>query len=360
MDQNELQAALRLIERAALGRTDRAGVTFGAAWERYWSTEGRHLRSAASIAGCLRRVRVAEPGIDALDLMDVDLKWAEAYRDRRSHQVTRFGGRPRPATINRELAAVRRVLAWACEQRPALAPQNPLQHLRLEAERNVRQSKVRGGDELERLLAAGGPIVRALVLLYFDGGLRRMEGMRLRRDQVEVTPFGAMIRLPGAVTKNGRPRRPRITARALAALNELPDLGPYYFTNPETSRPYCPRHLYRMFEKAVEVAGLQGVDDETITLHTLRHSFAYRARVEYRWPETRIMEQGGWRTRSMLDRYGIVDDHELDQAYAEIETFLKRERAELRRAKRKGPQRVPPTVAAPRADEIAPARENKS
>jgi integrase len=229
----------------------------------------------------------------------------------------------KPATVNRHFIVLRRLFNWAVETRRI--QYNPLVGLRMEAENNVKQTAIRSEEDFARLLGACDKWNRALCLVYFDGGLRRMEGFNLMRDQIQrKADGGASVRLPGAKTKNGHPRIPRLTRRAMEALDALPYRGNHFFARPDGKRPYSVRYLYERFRQAVERSGLRAAEGESITWHTLRHSFSYVRRAVDHWPESRIMAAGGWLTHASFDRYGIVDESEMDAAVEGVEERLMR------------------------------------
>lgn len=334
--QQQIRAAIALLERAALeGGEPETGITVEQIWTGYWNTYARHLRSGKS--GIKVRWIHLGPFFGERAAASITKALAEEYRDKRRGQNTRRGKPPAPATINRELAALRALLNWATEQRPPMLRHNPLTNLHLEEENNVRQSKLGHEAELDLLLAECSPLVAALVLVAIDSGLRRLEVMRLRWDQID--PETRFVRLPGARTKNKRPRHPILSRRALAAVWDLPRNGEFVFANPKRKKPYNPRHLYGLYKKAVKASGLQGVEGESIVLHTLRHSFAYKARVKWRWSERTTMSQAGWTTRAAFDRYGIEDPYEAVQASELAEEAIEAERRGMLLGVRKNPHR---------------------
>ncbi|MCA1824378.1 MAG: tyrosine-type recombinase/integrase [Frankia sp.] len=339
--------AAKLLEQ--LGQT--SSPLMGAVWAAYWETSGRHCDSARDIRGCWRRLN-AYPftdgrRLDQVRAAELDVMFPARYREWRGATTTRRGKAPMPATVNRELERLRAVLNWAVEA--GQLPPHPLQRIRMVAEDNVKETKIGSGEDFESLLRACGDahdVLPALVLLYFDAGLRRLEGMRARWDELEAkSGGGGRLRLPGRKTKSGKPRYAHLTARTWTEVQALPRISDWVFANTSTEkkhrrhrgRPYSPGYLYRRFQDAVAASGLQAAEGETITLHTLRHSFAYRARRLWKWSEPVIMRQGGWSTRAAFDRYGIVDDEEQDEAMVAAESALARER-------RKAPHRAAPHV----------------
>lgn len=343
--------AARLLEQ--IGQT--TSPLMGAVWLGFWEASGRHRKSRRDIAGCWRRLN-GHPfpdgrRLDQVRASELDVMFPARYRDWRGRQTTRRGGSPAVATVNRELERLRAVLNWAVEV--GQLPHHPLQRIRMVAEDNVRQTKIGTAEEFEALLRAcseAHDALPALVLLYFDGGLRRLEGMRARWDELEPKAGGGgRLRLPGRRTKTGKPRYAHLTARTWTEIQALPRISEWVFANGSAlkkhrryrGRPYSPGYLYRCFQVAVAASGLEAEAGETITLHTLRHSFAYRARRLWKWSEPVIMRQGGWRTRAAFDRYGIVDDDEQDEAMEVAERALERER---RRPPRRADAHVPESL----------------
>jgi integrase len=161
-------------------------------------------------------------------------------------------------------------------------------------------------------------MLRAIVIVLADTGCRRMEILRLRWDQ---TDLGAGIVTLGAEnTKSGRPRKVPLSQRAVAAIKGVRPRppSPYVFTR-RSGKPHNPRHLYRLYQRAVAAAGLQGVNGEPITFHTLRHSFVSQAR-RRGIPERTVMAITCHATRSAFDRYGSrVDEDEIAGAVAKME-----------------------------------------
>jgi integrase len=335
--------AAKLLEQ--LGQT--SAPLMGAVWAAFWESSGRNRKSARDISGCWRRLNdYPLPDGRRLDQMrasELDVMFPARYRDWRGQQTTRRGGSPAVATVNRELERLRAVINWAVEV--GQLPPHPLQRIRMVAEDNVQQTNIGTAEEFELLLRACSEshhALPALVLLYFDGGLRRLEGMRARWDELEAKPGGGgRLRLAGRRTKTGKPRYAHLTSRTWSELQGLPRISEWVFANVSAEkkhrrhhgRPYSPGYLYRCFQAAVVASGLEAAEGESITLHTLRRSFAYRARRLWKWSEPVIMRQGGWRTRAAFDRYGIVDDDEQDEAMEVAERALERER-------RRPPRRV--------------------
>lgn len=350
----------QLVAALAAKLLESAGVsgpspTMAALWDHFWAARGTGHKSKRDTRGQWTRLcRYRFPDGRSLAEMrasEVPQTFVAQYREWRLNQITRRGKAPRPGTVNRETDRVRAVLNLAVRDR--LIVRSPLGSVSSLRENNVRQTKIRSEAEFELLLDACdevSDVLRPLCLSYMDAGLRRMEAIRLRWDELEAKENGGgRARLAGKRTKSNRPRSPHLTVRTFAALSSLPRVSDWVFANTRIypggkktrfyGRPYSAFHMHRLFQKAVKLSGLIGIESESITFHVLRHSFAYRARRLWRWSELVIMQQGGWRTRAAFERYGIVDDEELDDAMGRAEQSIADERAAMRGG-RKPPQRA--------------------
>lgn len=322
LDRARIRSALDAIEQEALA-DEAARLPVREVWERWrtvyqhrltaWPTEARRAQHVLDFLGDQKAER--------LTLTDI-----AHYRDKRRAELTERGGRrTSPATRNREVDLLKRWLNFGV--REGVIYRNPIAHEQREKEPPPSQTKVESEAKLEQLLARASAVTAALILLYFDCGLRRLEAMRLKWSDID----GDRVHI--TQTKTREARRPKLSPRALAALALLPRKGPWVFANPKTYKPYNPRTLTRWFEQTVREAGLVGVGGARVTWHKIRHGFAYRCRRHLKLPEKVTMKMGGWKTRVAFDRYGIVDEEEAEEGWEVIA------RAGLQRRVRKGPVR---------------------
>ncbi|MBN2573553.1 MAG: tyrosine-type recombinase/integrase [Deltaproteobacteria bacterium] len=300
----EVLAALEIVKRAFGGFTVPSGPTVRELWTKYAAAEKAGLRSwnRSEAAGRRWVALWGDRPAASLTLDDVD-EWRATERQRITvrHRPTT------PATRNRDMVILRRMLNWGMMR--GILAYNPLARVRLEKENNLRETVLTDAD-VEKIMAAGDPLIRVLVMILFDTGARKMEILRLRWDQVDEA--SACIRLGARDTKNGRRRHVHLTTRALAAILAIarhPE-SPYVFAN-RTGRLFNPRYIYERFQRAVLLSGVRGVNGESVTLHSLRHAFIAKAR-KLRMPERTVMQQTGHLTRVAYDRYGgLADDDEL-------------------------------------------------
>ena len=209
------------------------------------------------------------------------------------------------ATVNYELAAVRRAFRLAIEK--GLLAVMPF--IRLPAVRNARAGFFEDGDFAAMLLelpADVQPVVRFLRLT----GWRRSEALGLTWDQVDMD--SDVIRLASADTKGGDARlfpfglAPEIVQLMEARWQARDGLFVFH----RDSQPIGVGALRSAWKRACKRAGLDGR-----LVHDLRRSAARdlrRAGVS----EGEIMKLCGWRTRSMFDRYNIIDEQDLARAVA--------------------------------------------
>jgi integrase len=241
----------------------------------------------------------------AVDLTPEVVTW---YRGRRLKETTKRGKPPRPATLNREVALLRRVLEYAVECRKL--DRNPISGVSMLKENNVRRVLV-SEVEFSNLLQCADPDFRAILLVAYDTGMRLSEVLQLRRAWLDLA--SRRLILPEEFTKGEESRPIRLTRRTVEALKALPVQldAPFVFVNPETKT--CWKNTRRMWKRASEAAGL-----EAVWFHDLRRSFVTNAR--RRGVSERVtMKMSGHRTRSIFDRYNIVEERDIEEAADTIE-----------------------------------------
>ena len=209
------------------------------------------------------------------------------------------------ATINNELAQLRRGFRLAIET--GLLAVMPV--FKLPKPKNARSGFLEEG-EFAALLLELPPDVGDLVQFLRATGWRRDEGRLLTWGAVDME--GGVIRLEEARSKSGRPR---VFPFGLApALKTLLDArwasreGLYVFHR--DGQPLGVGAIRSAWKRATKRAGVPGR-----LVHDLRRSAARdfrRAGVS----EGEIMQLCGWETRTMFDRYNIIDEQDLARAVA--------------------------------------------
>ena len=137
--------------------------------------------------------------------------------------------------------------------------------------------------------------LKAIALLAIYTGMRKREILDLEKGWVNLKDM--YLKLPD--TKNGEKREVVLTEFLTNALDEVirktSNKTPYVFPSPRTGKPYT--DVRKSFKTAMKKAGF-----DHYKFHWLRHSFCSRMK-EAGVDDKTIMEEGGWKTRSMVDRY---------------------------------------------------------
>lgn len=177
-------------------------------------------------------------------------------------------------SIQRSLAAVRRLFDWLC-QRGAL-PANPAAGVSAPRSRRHLPATL-DPDQLARLVQLDGAATadvrdRALLELLYSCGLRVSElaGLRLGDCDLDEAELGV-------TGKGGKQRRVPIGSKALAALGCWLEHRPAW-ARPDTDTVFCSRRGAALSSRSIQdrvqrAAGRQGLGTR-VHPHMLRHSFA--------------------------------------------------------------------------------------
>jgi integrase len=231
---------------------------------------------------------------------DITRARVDAYAEQRL-----AAGRAR-ATVNNELAQLRRGFKLAIEA--GLLAVMPV--FKLPKVKNARSGFFEDGEFAAVLLELPQDARRDLVEFLRATGWRREEGRLLQWTMVDRE--GETIRLEQARSKSGRSRvfpfgRSPALKKLFDARWEQRD-GLYVFHI--DGQPIGVQALRRAWERATKRAGVPGR-----LIHDLRRTAARdfrRAGVS----EGEIMRLCGWETRTMFDRYNIIDEADLAAAVA--------------------------------------------
>lgn len=158
-----------------------------------------------------------------------------------------------------------------------------------------------------KLMALPMPLwMRALIEVAYTYGWRRSEITGLTVKQVDFA--AGVIRLEPGTTKNDEGREVRMTAAVRSLLAEcVRDKQPDDFILGVVG------DFRKRWRKLCQAAGVPD-----LLLHDLRRTAARdlrRAGV----PESVIMRIGGWKTRSVFERYNVVDQRDVAEALDRLE-----------------------------------------
>ncbi|HVZ89586.1 MAG TPA: tyrosine-type recombinase/integrase [Polyangia bacterium] len=289
------------------------------------------LFAFAPSEGPFAGIRIGDREAASLGPVDVDL-----WRAFRFGEITRLGRPPSPATINREVMMLMRILNFAVTRKTIVS--NPLEGAEVfEEEDNAREVVIDEAGFAEIIEALDDNLImRAFVTLAFDSGMRRTEVLLCRWSWLDRTR--GYVTIPGSVAKNGQQRVADLTDRAIAAIDDLPRslASDHVFTNRETGEIYDPRWLYALYRRAVESTSVRGPNGEIPVFHDTRRSWITLAR-RRGIPESEIMAKSGHQDHSVFRRYSIVGDEDLRRSRQRMEEGRAAELAALRSAERRGP-----------------------
>ncbi len=216
------------------------------------------------------------------------------------------------ATINRELAALRRMFRLAAQD--DRIPKVP--HFPMLEENNVRSGFLEHADYLQLHAALPDYLKPVLTMAYWTG-CRKAEILGLKWSQVDF--LNRQITLEAPATKNNEPRTIPVCEelyRVLVSLHAVrAKKGPgrdLVFTN----RGNPIRYLYNAWRAVTTRVGLPG-----LLLHDCRRT-AVRNLVRAGVSDKVARAISGHKTRSVFDRYNIVDERDLRDATAKLERHL--------------------------------------
>ncbi|HEV7734579.1 MAG TPA: site-specific integrase [Candidatus Binatia bacterium] len=242
----------------------------------------------------------------------------------------RIDEKAKPATINYELALLRRGFRLAVRNKRL--PQAAIPFFPMLAVNNVRTGFIDAADfdALIAELRTKRPVIADACEFAYATLARRENTLGAQwtwfdLDIVKGQVVGGCVRIPGVETKNGSPLDiplgpavlPVIQRRWVERIPECP-----YVFHRQGKRI---THFKQRWSAACEAIGFPG-----LLFHDFRRSGARNLR-RAGVPETVIMAMGGWKTRAMFIRYGIVDTEELSDAQAQLATFLVAARAKGRK-----------------------------
>jgi integrase len=272
------------------------------AWEPITRRDNDSWRSDVCRARDL--VRILGPCLAArLTRADVEM-----FRQKRFSETTFRGGHPSPATVDRETALLKRCINYKVECGDLV--RNPIASVPLLHVPNTRDMVLKG-TMLDRIKKEAPPAFAPVIEFGRETGLRRTELRFLRWEQIDLAV--GCLRLSAKETKTEQARTVYLTSRAREILHQTPRQlhSPYVFINPDTGKPWS--EYSKMFRRACERAGLKG-----IWFHDLRRTFVTNAR-RSGVPESVVMKLSGHRTRSVFDRYNIIDEGDLKAAVEKID-----------------------------------------
>ena len=214
-------------------------------------------------------------------------------------------------TINRELSALKRMFNLAIQAgRIYQKPYIPM----------LKEDNVRSGFfELGEFLAARDAMadyLKPVVTFAYYTGWRKSEILKLRWNQVDLE--AQIVRLEPGTTKSGKGRIIALEGELLELIQAQWEKRKVAEIPGESTALLCPfvfhrngkpiKDLRKAWIRACAVAGVSGR-----IFHDLRRT-AIRNMVRAGIPERVVMAISGHKTRSVFDRYNIVNEEDLKEA----------------------------------------------
>jgi integrase len=258
-----------------------------------------------------------QPFFGVLRAVEVTSQLVALYIDSRQQK------KAENATINRELGALKRMFNLARQSTPPKVSSVP--YIATLKEDNIRTGFLESKQH-DSLAAETGKIglwLRAMFKTGYTYGWRHEELLALRVRQVNVS--AGTIRLEPGTTKNDEGREVTMTLPVRTLLTQCvhgKDLDDYVFTREDATRVRDFRGAWSSACDAAKVPGL--------LFHDLRRSAARNLR-RAGVAEGVIMKIGGWKTRSVFERYAIVSQSDIRDAMTALETGQQREKAKAAR-----------------------------
>jgi len=238
----------------------------------------------------------------------------------------RLGEGAAPASVNRELAALKRALNLGARQTPPLVQRVPW--VPMLRENNVRKGFFEHGEFLA-VRSALPDYLGGVVTFAYKSGWRLEEILTLKWSQVDLGQ--GVVRLEPGTTKNDQGRELYLDAElsellgALHAARKTAErISPFVFTN-EAGKDRI-KDFYKAWVSACIECGFYTIDDQgrkkpPKRFHDFRRT-AIRNMVRAAIPERVAMTISGHKTRAVFDRYNIVSSEDLKAAAARHEAYL--------------------------------------
>jgi len=285
--------------------------------KRSWRRDRTSIRALKGYFGGKRLTEVTPAAVEQYRA------WRYATISRRGHPMT-------PASVNRELACLKRMfnVAWKglIVLKGGAPAENPMAMVSQARERNERD-RVLSSEEFRQVYQEAAAWLKPMMLCGYHTGMREGEVRSLRWDQVDFKR--ETIRLKSSETKTDAYRVIPLN-RTLTNLFKTTTryVGcPYIFINPakleawqanpeQVDPRYRDSSINHAFERACRKTGVSNA-----TFHDLRHTFvtnARRAGIDY----FRIMAITGHKTMSVFKRYNTVDERDLRDAIRQMDTYM--------------------------------------
>jgi integrase len=257
-----------------------------------------------------RYVKNLRKGFGLDRALDVTTDRIAQYRD------ARLADGLQPGAVNRELAALRRMFSLAVRaQKIPHRPHVPM----LDESEAVREGFLEPA-EFEAVCAQLPDYLHDVARFAYVTGWRIGAVRALQWRDVDLQAQKLQLRIASA--KNKRPKTIPLVGDVLEIIEQRAadrdPAVPFVFTR--GARPIG--DFRKAWQRARTAAGLGG-----LLFHDLRRSAARNA-VRAGNAERVVMDLGGWKTRSVFDRYNVTSEKDLGEALARTSRYVAKRAAE--------------------------------
>lgn len=248
------------------------------------------------------------------EMKAVNAGMVEQYKARRISRVSSVTGRKfRPATVNRELAALRMIFNHAIKHE--IVRDNPVRGVRFLREDNE-QTRVVSNEEEARFLKVAIRRLREVAQLILNTGLRPEEVYRLRRENVHI--IEGYLHVPYGKTKAAKRDIPLSCEAKQLLADRLDKLGTEVYVFPSKRNSKRPMgQIANTHHRTVDRAGMTW-----FRLYDLRHTFATRA-VQSGMDLPTLAGILGHSKLHMVLRYAHPTPEHKRQAITKLETYVR-------------------------------------
>ena len=267
---------------------------------RHPNTKKRYTSSVVNLREFFGNVRLTEFSSDRV----------EQFKD------ARLKARVRSATINRDLAVLRRMLKIASRKRLITSNSIPVIEM-LEERKERRQPHILTFEEERKLMPAAAGHIRVLAILILEAGLRsRKEALALKWEHIDFASDS--LRVTDSKSFAGFRKMPMSHRCKAELLNWRARLGPdfseYVFANPHRPQNHL-RDLRCSWKNALKAAGLQ-----EFWIYDLRHTFTSRL-TEAGVSPVFVAQLIGHSSASILNTYARAIDEYRRSAITKLEAL---------------------------------------
>jgi len=268
-----------------------------------------------SLARAERSVNHLKESFEGMKVVNITSPAINSYIEKRIEEGAENG------TINRELAALKRMLNLGAQQTPPKV--NRVPHITMLKENNVRQGFFEA-DEFQRLRNNLPDYLKSFVTFGYKTGWRYSEITGLKWAQVDLKEHKAW--LEAGTTKNDEARTVYLDGELQTIFNDLWESRKTAMKETQKISP----HVFLNETRQDRIRDIRGSWKAACTKakigERLFHDFrrtAIRNMVRAGVPETVAMRVSGHKTRSVFERYNIVSDTDLILAAQKQETYLR-------------------------------------